>query len=145
MIKLDKLKNPLSIKGKLVILKTFTEENITDEYLSWLNDYAVVQYSNQRFKKHTYETSSDYLKSFSNTENLFFAIYLKDLHRYVGTMSVYVSSAHQTADIGIMVGDKSCWGRGVGGDAWNIILTWLIDVVKIRKVTGGTLVAMLIW
>ena len=58
---------------------------------------------------------------------------------YVGTMSVYISTAHETADIGIMIGDRTCWGDGIGGDAWNTILTWLLDVVAIRKATGGCL------
>lgn len=54
-------------------------------------------------------------------------------------MSVYLSKAQQSADIGIMIGDPSCWGRGVGGDAWRTVLSWLTDVAQVSTVTGGPL------
>jgi [ribosomal protein S5]-alanine N-acetyltransferase len=139
MIDIYKLKSSFPIDGANVKLNLFTESNITDDYLNWLNDPAVVKYSNQRFTQHTHQTSSDYLQTFVNSENLFLAIYLKENEKFVGTMSVYISTAHETADIGIMIGDRTCWRIGVGGDAWKTILNWLIDVVRVRKVTGGTL------
>ena len=127
------------IEGAFVRLKEFTANNITDGYLKWLNDPVVVKYSNQRFIKHTRQTSFEYFETFTNTSNLLLAVYLKDQDRYVGTMSVYISNIHETADIGIMIGDRSCWGNGVGSDAWITIMKWLLDIVKIRKITGGTL------
>jgi len=139
MIDLQSLRERFPIPGKLVNLNLFTKENITADYLDWLNDPDVVRYSNQRFRSHTFESSVDYLNSFSGGDNLFIAVSLKDNDKYVGTMSVYFSAEHETADIGIMIGDKSCWGEGVGFDAWSAVLSFLLDVVKIRKVTGGTL------
>jgi RimJ/RimL family protein N-acetyltransferase len=139
VIDLRLAKTYLPITGHLVRLKVFTEANITDTYLSWLNDPEVVKFSNQRFLQHTSRTSLDYLKSFDDTENLLMAVYLKDTEKYIGTMSVYSSVAHETADIGIMIGDKAYWNSGVGGDAWSTALSFLLAVLKIRKVTGGTL------
>jgi ribosomal-protein-alanine N-acetyltransferase len=139
MFDLQNAVNSFPISGGHVELRIFTKENITDEYIGWLNDADVVRYSNQRFTQHTRKSSLDYLQTFSNTENIFLAVYLTDETRYVGTMRVHFSAAHQVADIGIMIGDKACWGRGVGGDAWLTLLNWLVDVAGIRKVTGGTL------
>lgn len=139
MIDLLRLKSFFPIEGEQVRLNIFSEENITDSYLSWLNDPVVVRFSNQRFRRHTYQTGLDYLHSFVDAESIFLAVYLKDDQHYVGTMSVYFSSVHETADIGIMIGDKSCWGRGIGGDAWVTLLSLLLDTVKVRKVTAGTL------
>jgi|SRR3989338_1896038 len=139
MIDAGLIKDFFPIEGKLVKLDVFTKENITDAYLGWLNDSDVVKYSNQRFHRHTLETSLAYLQSFDNSGNLFLAVYLKGDEKFVGTMSVYISSAHETADMGIMIGDKACWSSGVGGDAWSTVLSFLLGAVKVRKVTGGTL------
>jgi RimJ/RimL family protein N-acetyltransferase len=139
MSDLQNAENYFPISGEHIELRIFTKENITDEYIGWLNDSDVVRYSNQRFTQHTRKTSLDYLQTFSNTKNIFLAVYLKNESRYIGTMRVYFSVPHQVADIGIMIGDKTCWGRGVGGDAWLTLLNWLVDVAGIRKVTGGTL------
>ena len=52
------------IKSSRLTLKFFSEENVTTEYLSWLNNPKVVKYSNQRFKEHDYDSSICYFKSF---------------------------------------------------------------------------------
>lgn len=140
MLDLLKLKkNFLPLEGAQVRLQLFDESHITDNYLAWLNDPVVVRYSSQRFIQHTHETSAKYLASFVDTENLLLAVYIKETGRYVGTMSVYFSKAQQSADIGLMIGDPSCWGQGVGGDAWRTVLCWLIDVAQVSAVTGGAL------
>jgi len=137
MIYVGLIRDCFPIEGRLVKIDHFRKANITDAYLNWLNDPVTVRYSNQRFHRHTRQTSIAYLKSFEGTENLFLAVYLKRNEKYVGTMSVYISSAHETADVGIMIGDRSCWGSGVGGDAWSTVLSFLLDTARARKVTGG--------
>ena len=107
MIDAELIKGLFPIEGRLVKIELFKLENITDTYLDWLNDTVTMQYSNQRFHRHTQHTSLAYLGSFDCTENLFLAVFLKSNEKYVGTMSAYISSAHETADIGVMIGDKS--------------------------------------
>ena len=140
MIDLLKLKkNFLPLEGAQVRLELFDESHITDNYLAWLNDPVVVRYSSQRLTQHTFDTSAKYLASFVDTENLLLAVDIKETGRYMGTMSVYFSKTEQSADIGIMIGDPSCWGQGIGGDAWRTVLHWLIYVAQVSTVTGGAL------
>ena len=126
------------LSGKKIFLQRFDESCISDKYLSWLIDPKVVRFSNQRFVNHTPETSKKYLASFSGTDNLFLAVRLKDDEKMVGTINTYVSSHHGTADIGIMIGDRTCWGQGIGLDAWVALMEYLFSKCKSRKITGGT-------
>jgi RimJ/RimL family protein N-acetyltransferase len=57
----------------------------------------------------------------------------------VGTMTVYRSELHGTADVGVMVGDTRVWGKGVGLDAFGTVLSALEGSGLIRKITAGTL------
>jgi [ribosomal protein S5]-alanine N-acetyltransferase len=139
MIDAQLVRDFFPIEGCRVRIDLFSKENITDSYLGWLNDPVIVRYSNQRFQLHTRNTSLAYLQSFEGTANLFLTINLKNDERYVGTMSAHISEAHKTADLGIMVGDKTCWGSGIGGDAWATLSSFLLDTVRVRKVTGGAL------
>lgn len=125
--------------GRKVLLRPFQQSDITSEYISWLNDPDVVRYSNQRFVTHTELSCLKYLETFLNTSNLFFSVRTKADDLAVGTMTAYVSVPHGTADIGILIGQKSVWGTGVGQDAWDTLLNWLIDQRRVRKVTAGTL------
>lgn len=127
------------LRGEFVLLRPFDPGCVTDDYLGWLHDPDVLRFSNQRFREHTRETCLQYLASFSGTPNDFLAIYLREGGRMVGTMTAYVASHHGTADLGILVGDRRCWGRGVGRDAWQTVMDHLLEHVGLRKVTGGTL------
>jgi len=126
------------IKGKHVVLSNFAEEDITDSYINWLNDSDVIKFSNQRFIKHDYLSCKKYFDSFNNSENLFISIKLTGSNKMIGTMTAYFSH-HQTVDVGIMIGEKSKWGKGYGSDAWKTLLQWLKENNNIRKITAGTL------
>ena len=130
--------NKINIKGEKVALSNFQEIDITDKYLSWLNDPEVVQYSRQRFIDHDFLSSKKYFESFTESKNLFISIKLLKDNQMIGTMTVYFST-HNTADVGILIGDKSQWGKGHGKDAWNSLLMWLENELNIVKITAGTL------
>jgi len=123
------------LTGEKTILRPFTEQNITKDYLAWLNNKSLMRYSNQRFKEHSVASCKAYLESFVGTQNLFLAIYEKTY--FVGTMTAYISDYHQVADMGIMVGDQA-QGKGLGLDAWQTLMQYLITQ-NMRKITAGTL------
>ena len=109
------------------------------EYISWLNDPEVVKYSNQRFIEHTEVSCRAYLESFMNTPNLFLMVRSLEDDLALGTMTAYVSLQHSTVDIGILIGQKSRWGNGIGYDAWQTLVNWFLEIRAIRKVTAGTI------
>ena len=133
----DKSNSFVSIIGSKVVISTFLRKDVTEEYVSWLNDLDVVAHSNQRFLNHTIESCLKYLKTFAKSSNLFLKIQLIGTSRGIGTMTVFVNENHQVADVGILIGVKSLWGGGIGQDAWITVQNWLIGEYGIRKVTGG--------
>ena len=126
------------IESKNLFLKSFTTKDITDDYVAWLNNKYITKYSNQKFLKHSKKTCQEYLKSFANSSNLFFSINRKIDKKKIGTMTAYISKFHNTADIGILIGDKDVWGKGFGYEAWYIFCEYLFNDKKIRKITAGT-------
>lgn len=127
------------LDGHLIRLRPFGVADITPTYLGWLKDPEVVRFSNHRFYSHTAETCQMYLNSFNGSPNYFLAICDRVTEAMIGTMTVYRSLPHGTADIGIMVGERRAWGRGIGADAFGIVVVTLLDSGDIRKVTAGTL------
>ena len=125
------------LRGQLVELHLFDESCITSEYLGWLRDIEVVRFSRQRYRNNSAENCLLYLKGFDGTSNLFLTI--RTNGTMVGTMTAYVSDQHSTVDIGLMIGARSYWGKGIGFDAWQTLMTYFIVERKIRKVTAGTL------
>jgi ribosomal-protein-alanine N-acetyltransferase len=130
---------PETLLGSKVLLRPFSPTDITPEYIGWLNDPEVVRYSNQRFVRHSETSCQRYYDSFACSDNVFMSVRLRNDDRAVGTMTAYLSTRHETVDIGIMIGRRSVWGQGLGQDAWGTLMGWLIDERRIRKVTAGTM------
>lgn len=125
--------------GERVRLTRFTEADITDDYIAWLNDPEATRFSNQRFSRHDRSSSARYLASFEGSPNLFLSVRRRDDDRAIGTMTAYISEHHRTADVGILIGEGSHRGGGYGQDAWNTLVDWLLGERGLRKVTAGTL------
>lgn len=132
---------PAGLRGARVLLRPFGPQDITPQYLGWLRDPCVVRYSNQRFRRHDEETARAYLASFEGTDNLFLCICLAEGRSVVGTMTAYVARPHETADIGILIGDPAVWRQGLGLDAWSTLQDWLLAKAGIRKTTAGAVAA----
>jgi [ribosomal protein S5]-alanine N-acetyltransferase len=127
------------LTGELVSLAAFSDEDITSRYVGWLRDPDVLRFSSQRFRRHDHDTCKQYLRSFEGTDNLFVAIRARSSGELVGTMTAYVASPHRTADLGILIGEKVYWGRGLGLDAWSTLMSFLLQARGMRKITGGAL------
>jgi RimJ/RimL family protein N-acetyltransferase len=119
-------------------LRAFTLEDIQANYVAWLNDPQVVQFSNQRFNKHSEASCSQYLASFAHTDNRFLAIEDKLTHELIGTLTMYINPYHRTADVGILIGNTNHWGKGVGYEAFSLAVESLLKA-KLRKVTAATM------
>ena len=142
MINVEKMSKPLGnlkIVGDDICLRLFQEFDISDTFVSWLNDAEVVKYSNQRFLNHTIKSCDNYLKSFIDTNNIYMAVEDKATKELYGSMTAYTHIHHNVADIGLLIGNKKLWGKGVGFEAWTLMMNFLFTQCNVRKVTGGAL------
>lgn len=129
-----------TIQTSRLVLVPFGDEHLTDRYVGWLNDPAVVRYSDQRRRSHTLDSCRQYWESFAGTPHRFWAIVRRDSEpRYIGTMTAFIDAAHGVADIGILIGERSLWGMRYGGEAWRAVIDFLFERADVRKVTAGAL------
>jgi len=121
----------------MVRLAPFTEALLNERTVGWLNDPEVLRYSENRHRRQSRETCKAYLRSMDEGRHCYWAIHHEA--RHVGNVTAYIDCDNQTADLAILVGDKSVWGRGVGRESWRLALDWLLDGGGMRKVTAGTM------
>ena len=121
-------------------LVRFDARFLSDEYVSWLNDPAVVRFSQQRLSHHTIASCTAYMQSFEGTPNQFWAILRKDqnLH-HIGNMNVYLDQNDRVADLGILIGDRDSTAMGFGLEAWQGLVKHLLSTTDVRKISAGTL------
>ena len=118
-----------------LVIRTFEAADICPDYLRWLNDPDLMKYSNQRLKRHTVGSCQAYLDGFKNSANHFLAISDKQ-EKLKGTMTIYVSTAHGTADLGILIG-REYSGHGLGKRSWQTVIAYLEEQTRTRKITAG--------
>lgn len=129
------------LNGERIRLVPFHEGFLTERYVSWLNDPEVVRLSDQRFHNHTLESCREYYLSYQHTPNWFWAIEITGSQHHIGNINAFVEDRHSVADIGIVIGEKDYWGKGLATDAYRLAVDFLFCDIQIRKITVGTISA----
>ncbi len=127
------------LQGARLLLRPMRSSDITPQHVGWLNDPEVVRYSNQRFVQHTLESSLRYLAGFERSGNLYLSARLRATDQALGALTAYCNPHHGTADIGILMGERSLWGQGFGLEAFTLLADALAAQPGMRKLTCGML------
>lgn len=129
---------PFTVGGLLV--SAFRDALLTERYVGWLNDPAVVRFSEQRHRQHTLDSCARYLTDMRASDGLFLSIeVVEGKSWHIGNMSVAVDKPNSSADLSIMIGEREAWGRGYASVAWNAMIRQLLWEIGLRRVTAGTM------
>lgn len=120
-----------------ITLKDFELDDITDEYLSWLNDKEYMKFSRQSLCDHDEGTVIKYLHDMKISKNLFLSI-KKDLE-LIGTLTIYIDSDYHVCSPGILIG-RSFAKLGYGELVWRFVIGTVSKDLHMRKVSAGTLI-----
>lgn len=106
--------------------------NDMENTLSWLNDPVLMQYSEQKHKKHTVQSQVEYIDSLKHPHQ-YKKIICNDT--YIGTISAIIDTINSIADVGILIG-RPFVGMGHGCHAWRLFQLEL-EKLDIRKIEAG--------
>jgi len=128
------------IRTARLSLRSMAESDVTDVYLGWMTDPEVNRYLETRFMAPSAEGLREYVREMRGSANSwFFGIFLADDGRHVGNIKLGpVSSVHDSAPIGLVIGDRSVWGQGVATEAIGAIAEWAFSELGLAKVYAGS-------
>jgi len=128
-----------TIQGPRIYLRPVKISDASREYVQWLNDPEVNQYLERRFVRHTLPSLKKYINTISRDPNLIFlAIVLKEGDKHIGNIKLGpIDRNHKVGDIGIMIGDKLCWGKGYATEAVKLLCEYAFGELRLHKVTAG--------
>lgn len=131
-----------TIKTARLAMVPFSDLHISARYVGWLNDPETMALSRQRLASHTIQSCRDYVASYANSPNYLWAIERHDEQNesgeHIGNIRANIDTDNNTADVAILIGERSCWGTGIGSEAWIGVCNWLLSDGGIRKVYAGT-------
>jgi ribosomal-protein-alanine N-acetyltransferase len=123
-----------------VELFALSVQDVTSEYVSWLNDPVVTQYSESRFAVHTMDSTQAFVEACrSRQSSILWGIrVLGTEHKHVGNVKLdAISAVHRTAEVGILIGDRRAWGQGIATRVLEVVAGIAKDELALRKLTAG--------
>jgi RimJ/RimL family protein N-acetyltransferase len=114
-------------------------EFVTERYVSWLCDPEVNRYLESRFLKHDMVSTVAFVsKMREDPDVLMLGIRSLALGAHVGNIKLGpLDHNHGIGDIGLMIGERSAWGRGLATDAIVTMIRIASKQLRLRKLTAG--------
>jgi len=123
------------LEGKLVRLRALEPEDL-ERNLRWMNDGEVRQflldarYPISRAEEEKWMEANQG----SSFRHVRLAIETRE-GQHIGNMDLrHTSPEHRRAELGIMIGEKDCWGRGYGTDAIRRLLRFAFEEMNLNRV-----------
>lgn len=132
-------KRGLRLTGERIYLRPVRTSDVNETYCRWMNDPQTNRYLESRFSKHSIASLKAYVaEKEDDGQNAFFAIILKEGDRHIGNIKLGpVDEHHRSGDIGILIGEKDCRGKGYGAEAIRLIVRYAFERLGLHKVTAG--------
>ena len=121
-----------------VKIKQIKKNNeVTKNWVKWLNDKDVTKYSKNRFKKHTLLSQKKFLLSkLKSKKNLIFKIFIKKKH--IGLIEISkINNLQKFCHISYMIGEKIYWNKGIGTKVIDLIKKYIFEKMNFKKIYAG--------
>lgn len=121
--------------GKLKLLEV---DDVSSAYVTWMNDYDVVKYTESRFTLHSFNSICNYVKNCNEKGDCFlFGIFDKE-NTHIGNIKLdNIHAYYRKADIGIIIGEKKYWGKGIATQAIMLLSEYAFAQLNLNKVYAG--------
>jgi ribosomal-protein-alanine N-acetyltransferase len=118
---------------KIILRKLNLKNDISKKYQSWMNDFEVHKYTEQKYIKHSLANIRKFVREKNNSKNEFlYGIFLKkdNSNIHIGNIKIGpLNPIHKNAELSYFIGEKKLWGKGYASLA-------IIEAVKIAKKMG---------
>ena len=123
------------LNDKKLILKGI--DKVTDDYERWINDPEVTKYmETARNMVLTRSELERWLEKTNKDPNMrYWGIFLDN--RQIGTIKLGINWIHSHSDVGIMIGDKSEWGKGFASEAIRLVKDYAFNVLGLHRLFAG--------
>jgi [ribosomal protein S5]-alanine N-acetyltransferase len=134
----DKSK-PVFVEGSTAFLRPLERADLNERYLGWLNDPEVTRYTEIGTFPSTAEDLENYYRAVTGSRNdVILAIVDKKSGRHIGNVKLGpIHWIHRTATLGLLIGEKAFWGKGVGLEATRLMAEYGFERLNLHRINLG--------
>ena len=121
-----------------LLLRSLTAADATERYLGWMRDPLTTRYLEARLVEHSLGSLRQYIESCNGGRTeLLLGIFLADDH-HIGNIKLGpVDRYHLNASVGLLIGEKDCWGKGYAAEAIAAVTAHAFHDMALQKLYAG--------
>jgi ribosomal-protein-alanine N-acetyltransferase len=129
----------MPLVGSVVELRPACTDDVGPAYVRWMNDPEVTRFLESRFRSWDERELVAYVEGVvADPDVHMFGIWLREEDEHVGNIKIGpLVPAHRRGDIGLLIGEPTAWGRGVGTESIELLSRWAFDELGLAKITAG--------
>lgn len=122
-----------------IFLRKLRPEDVTQAYVGWMNDPEVVQFTESRFSSHTMTSIREFVQACQGGPDiLLLGIFESASELHIGNIKLGpINRRHLLGDIGIILGRREFWGKGIATEAVSLLRDYAFSVMGLHKLTAG--------
>ena len=125
----------IKMSGEKVELGPLMREDM-GQFFSWVNDYDIAKYLANMHGIRTVEDEVEWFDSARRDPNReVFALLEKSTGRLIGNCTLMnIDRIHRSAEYGILIGEKDCWGKGYGHEATALVAQYGFATMNLHSI-----------
>lgn len=131
---------PPFLGGRRIVLRQLVEADADGPYPAWFNDAEVCAGNSHHVFPYSRIDALEYIRSAATRRDaLVLAIEDSTSRAHIGNVSLQgIHPIHRTADLAIVIGDRSAWGTGVGREACELLVDHGFSSLGLHRVACAT-------
>lgn len=128
------------IRTEHLVLRDIRIEDISDDYILWLNDFDIIKYLEIRFVEQTRQKVEEYIQSKLDdiVHSNHFGVYDQKGKRLIGTVTLpNINIYHKFADISFVIGLPDAQRKGYATEAMQAVIKYVFKYCKLEKLWAG--------
>jgi RimJ/RimL family protein N-acetyltransferase len=125
--------------GYGLLLREVRPEDAGKRYYNWMNDEDITGYTESRFYPYSLDQIKQYVQKMDGSRDaVFLAIIEKESGKHIGNIKIgNINWIHRVADVGIIIGEKQCWGKGYATGAIRLVCDYALNKLNLHKLWAG--------
>lgn len=128
----------MKMETRRLILRNMKVEDVTEDYVDWLNDPNINQYLNTIDSIQTIETCLSYVKNYEEkNDSLLIGLFDIDRKLHIGNISLSVEEWRKRGVIGICIGRKEFTGKKLASEALTAVRDYCFEELGLHRLEAG--------
>jgi len=129
----------IEIQTGRLLLRNLKPNDVSGDYVQWLNDPDINKYLSCAKTGHTMESCLAYVQSYQQrNDRALIGIFLKESGLHIGNLTFSsIDWQAKSVAIGVSIGKKEYMGKGLASESLSALVTYCFDQTQASRLWAG--------